>query len=157
MISALLVSLWSSEILLATRNCKNFWTTLKLQKVCKKFKSRAALLCLKSTFSNLRTNLTIVSPYRFRITWNNDNVLGNLRRTKNIKTNAIVSALPVAPDFLMVWPGYVTYNVTAQILKIFHVSFLLLRHGPPLYSFNFCFICFLHLLWIGLSRVEIGF
>ena len=99
MISALLVSLWSSEILLATRNCKNFWITLKLRKVCKKFKSRAALLCLKSTFSNLRTNLTIVSPYRFRITWNNDNVLGNLRRTKNIKTNAIVSALPVAWDF----------------------------------------------------------
>ena len=99
MISAPLVSLWSSEILLATLNFKNFWITLKLRKVCKKFKSRAALLRLKSTFSNLRTNLTIVSPYRFRITWNNDNLLGNLRRTKNIKTNVIVSALLVAWDF----------------------------------------------------------
>ena len=50
----------------------------------------AALRCLKSAFSNLRTNLTTVSPYRLRITYNSGNLLGNLRRTKNIKTNASV-------------------------------------------------------------------
>ena len=41
-------------------------------------------------FSNLATNLTIVSSYRLWITCNNDNLLGNLRRTKIINTNASV-------------------------------------------------------------------
>ena len=68
----------------------NFGITIKLRKVRKKFKSVAALRCLKSTFSNLRTNLPIVPPYRLQISCNNGNLLGNLRRTKNIKINASV-------------------------------------------------------------------
>ena len=56
----------------------------------KKSKSSAALQCLKSTFSNIQTNLTIVSSYSLQITYSNENLLWNLRRTKNIKTNASV-------------------------------------------------------------------
>ena len=63
-------------------DCKNFGILLKLQQVCKKFKPTAASQCLKSSFSNLLTDLTIVFPYRL---WILDNLLGNPRWTTSIK------------------------------------------------------------------------
>ena len=66
-----------------------------------------------------------------------------------------VSAVPAEWVFFsMMSPGYVTFNVTAHILTTFHFSFPLLRHSPPSYSFNFCFISSLRFSW---SRVVIGF
>ena len=62
------------------------------------------------------------------------------------------------------WPTMLIY-ITAQMLRTFHFSFPLLRHHPPSYSFNYCFIFSLHfvgcacsfnLAWQTIYRISTG-
>ena len=51
------------------------------------------------------------------------------------------------------WPTVLVY-ITALILRTFHFSFPLLRHGPPSYSFNWCFIFSPHFVGCDCSLTE---